>query len=240
MTSQKSLNNVNRNDFVRSLKESLLFPVIAFIILFFFMTAPVISYVTNEDFLMQTVHNEISVFLTDTSSFYYMFAEIVPAGMVACGMLTAAKSFYYLVSKKQVNVFLSLGVKRNTMLKNRILSAVITLFTAVFVPMLIIYITNIVNFGMSAHLTKVFLYVTTMLFVSGLIGFALASMMFMVSGNIFEAAFSILAFISPAIKSVFVYFMGRSGAPRSTITSPAYCPTRSATPGRTKSRRHSP
>ncbi|MBQ4573513.1 MAG: hypothetical protein IJA80_09580 [Clostridia bacterium] len=193
MTSQKSLNNVNRNDFVRSLKESLLFPVIAFIVLFFTMTAPVISYVTSEDFLMQTVHNEISVFLTDTSSFYYMFAEIVPAGMVACGMLTAAKSFYYLVSKKQVNVFLSLGVKRNTMLKNRILSAVITLFTAVFVPMVIIYITNIVNFGMSAHLTRVFLYVTLMLFVCGLTGFALASMMFMVSGNIFEAAFSTIA-----------------------------------------------
>ena len=193
MTSQKSLNNVNRNDFVRSLKESLLFPVIAFVILFFFMTVPVISYVTEEEFLMQTVHNEISVFLPQDSTLYYMFAEIVPAGMVACGMLTAAKSFYYLLSKKQVNVYLSLGVKRNTMLKNRLLSAVITLFTAVFVPMLIIYIANIVNFGMSAHLTKVFLYVTTMLFVSGLIGFALCSLMFMVSGNIFEAAFSTIA-----------------------------------------------
>lgn len=193
MTSQKSLNNVNRNDFVRSLKDSILFPAIAFIVLFFFMTCPVISYVTAEDFLMQTVHNEISVFLPQSSSFYYMFAEIVPAGMVACGMLTAAKSFYYLLSKKQVNVFLSLGVKRNTMLKNRILSAVVTLFTAVFVPMVIIYITNIVNFGMSAHLTKVFLYVTTMLFVSGLIGFALCTLMFMVSGNIFEAAFSTIA-----------------------------------------------
>lgn len=193
MTSQKSLNNVNRNDFVRSLKESLLFPVIAFVVLFFTMTAPVIGYVTEEEFLLQTVHNEISVFLPQSSSFYYAFAEIVPAGMVACGMLTAAKSFYYLLSKKQVNVFLSLGVKRNTMLKNRLLSAVITLFTAVFVPMFIIYIINIVNFGMSAHLTKVFLYVTTMLFVSGLIGFALCTLMFMVSGNIFEGAFSSLA-----------------------------------------------
>ncbi len=193
MTSQKSLNNVNRNDFVRSLKESLLFPVIAFVVLFFTMTAPVIDYVTKEDFLMQTVHNEISVFLPQSSSFFYMFAEIVPAGMVACGMLTAAKSFYYLLSKKQVNVFLSLGVKRDTMLKNRILSAVITLFTAVFVPMFLIYIINIVNFGMSAHLTKVFLYVTSMLFVSGLIGFALCTLMFMVSGNIFEAAVSSIA-----------------------------------------------
>ena len=193
MTSQKSLNNVNRNDFVRSLKESLLFPLIAFAVLFFTMTAPVIGYVTEEDFLLQTVHNEISVFLPQTSSFYYMFAEIVPAGMVACGMLTAAKSFYYLLSKKQVNVFLSLGVKRDTMLKNRVLSAVITLFTAVFVPMFIIYITNIVNFGMSAHLTKLFLYVTSMLFVSGLIGFALCTLMFMVSGNIFEAGFSTIA-----------------------------------------------
>lgn len=193
MTSQKSLNNVNRNDFVRSLKESLLFPLIAFLVLFFTMTAPVISYVTAEEFLLQTVHNEISVFLPQSSSFYHMFAEIVPAGMVACGMLTAAKSFYYLLSKKQVNVFLSLGVKRNTMLKNRILSAVITLFTAVFVPMFLIYIINIVNFGMSAHLTKLFLYVTSMLFVSGLLGFALCTLMFMVSGNIFEGAFSSLA-----------------------------------------------
>ena len=100
MTSQKSLNNVNRNDFVRSLKESLLFPVIAFVVLFFAMTAPVIDYVTEEEFLLQTVHNEISVFLPQSSSFYHMFAEIVPAGMVACGMLTAAKSFYYLLSKK--------------------------------------------------------------------------------------------------------------------------------------------
>ncbi len=193
MTSQKSLNNVNRNDFVRSLKESLLFPLIAFAVLFFTMTAPVIGYVTEEEFLLQTVHNEISVFLPVSSSFYYSFAGIVPAGMVACGMLTSAKSFYYLLSKKQVNVFLSLGVKRDTMLKNRVLSAVITLFTAVFVPMVIIYITNIVNFGMSAHLTKLFLYVTSMLFVSGLIGFALCTLMFMVSGNIFEAGFSTIA-----------------------------------------------
>ena len=48
MTSQKSLkNNVNANDFKRSLVGSILFPVIAFIVLFVFVTAPVIQYVTS-------------------------------------------------------------------------------------------------------------------------------------------------------------------------------------------------
>ena len=66
--------------------------------------------------------------------------------------------------------------------------------------MVLIYVINIVNFGMSAHLTKVFLYVTILLFVCGLVGFALCSMMFMVSGNIFEAVLSTisLSFIAKA------------------------------------------
>ena len=81
-----------------------------------------------------------------------------PVGMVLCGMLTALKSFYFMLSKKQVNVYLSLGIKRSTMVTNRLVSCVISLFVAVFVPIFMVYITNIVNFGISAHLTKLFLY----------------------------------------------------------------------------------
>ncbi|MBO5332901.1 MAG: hypothetical protein J6B37_02170 [Clostridia bacterium] len=189
MTSQKSLNNVNANDFKRSLVGSILFPAIAFFVLFVFVTAPVIQYVTSESYLVAKEHNEYTMFLAPGSTFSYMF-DLLPVGMLACGMLTALKSFGFLLSKKQVNVFLSLGIKRNTMFVNRLIPAIITLFVAVLVPMLIIFIINIACFGFSTHLLELFLYITSLLFVCGVTGFALASLMIMVSGNIVEVAVS--------------------------------------------------
>lgn len=193
MTSQKSLkNNVNRNDFKRSFIGSLPFPAIAFLVLFIFVTIPVIQYVTSQDYFVAKEHNEFSMFLAPGSTFQYGF-ELLPVGMVICGMLTALKSFYYLLSKKQVNVFLSLGIKRNTMFTNRLISGVIALFVAVFVPIFIVFITNAICFGMSAHLIKLFLYLVSLLFVCGLTGYAITSAMTMVSGNAFEVAFSAIS-----------------------------------------------
>lgn len=193
MTSQKSLkNNVNANDFKRSLVGSILFPAIAFFVLFVFVTAPVIQYVTSESYLVAKEHNEYTMFLAPGSTFSYMF-DLLPVGMLACGMLTAVKSFGFLLSKKQVNVFLSLGIKRTTMFVNRFIPAIITLFVAVLVPMLIIFIINITCFGYSTHLLELFLYITSLLFVSGVTGFALASLMIMVSGNIVEVAVSTIS-----------------------------------------------
>ncbi len=190
MTSQKSLkNSVNSNDFKRSLIGSLLFPAIACFVLFMFITFPVIQYVTSESYLVALEHNEYTMFLAPGSTFMFMF-DLIPIGMVACGMLTAVKSFGFLLSKKQVNVYLSLGIKRNTMYFNRLISAIITLFVAVLVPMLIIFIVNIACFGYSTHLLELFLYIISLLFVSGVTGFAIASLMIMVSGNIVELVVS--------------------------------------------------
>ncbi len=192
MTSQKSLNNVNKNDFKRSFLGSLPFPAIAFAVLFIFVTIPVFSYVNDNAFKLATEPLEYSMFLAPHAMFYYSFWAL-PVGMVACGMLTALKSFYFMLSKKQVNVFFSLGIKRTTIVTNRFMSGAIALFVAVFVPIFMVYVTNIVNFGMSAHLTKLFIYFVSLLFVCGLAGFAITSAMMMVSGNIFEAGVASLA-----------------------------------------------
>ncbi len=193
MTSQKSLkNNVNANDFKRGLVGSILFPTIAFLVLLFTMTVPVLQYVTSEGYLKESTHEEVSMFLASNSVFYYMF-DLVPIGMVICGMLTAFKSFNYLLSKKQVNVFLSLGIKRNTMFFNRFISGIICLFISVFVPMLLVYVINIANFGLSIHLTELFLYIVSLLFICGVTGYAITSAMIMVSGNLFEVAISSVA-----------------------------------------------
>ncbi len=187
MTSQKSLkNNVNLNDFKRSLSGSLMFPIIAFAVLLFTVTFPVISYVTSEEFIKTPIHPELQMFLGPGSTFAYS-PELMFMGMVFCGALVAVKSYFFLVSKKQVNVFLSLGVSRKTMFINRTLSAIITLFASTFIPVFIVYLINIAKFGASAYLTSVFLYFVAGLFISGMVGYAIASFAMMVSGNIFEA-----------------------------------------------------
>ena len=205
MTSQKSLkNNVNLNDFKRSLTSSLLFPIIAFLVLFFMVTVPVISYVNTEDFIKTPIHPELQMFLGPGSTFAYS-PELMFMGMVCCGALVAVKSYFFLVSKKQVNVFLSLGVTRNTMFINRTLSAIITLFASTFIPVFIVYLINIAKFGASAYLTSVFLYFVAGLFVSGMVGYAIASFAMMVSGNVFEAGLTgaALSFTPFMLYSVF-------------------------------------
>lgn len=187
MTSQKSLkNNVNFNDFKRSLKGSLLFPTFALVVLLISFTFPVIAYVTGEEFKMMMIHEEVSMFAT-FDSLGSAFFSLFPMGMVICGMMTAIKSFYYMLRKNQVNVFFGMGITRKTMFINRTLAGIISLFVSVLIPMLIIYIVNITTFDYVAHATEIFLYAVSMFFVSGLAGFAIGTMATMISGNIFEA-----------------------------------------------------
>lgn len=188
MTSQKSLkNNVNLNDFKRSLLGSILFPAIALVVLFISFTFPVVSYVSSEEFKTMLDPVDVSMFLVNISLGSDLFS-LFPIGMLICGMMTAIKSFYYMLSKKQVNVFFSMGVSRKTMFLNRIVSGIISLFISVLVPMLILYVVNLTTFDYPAHATEIFLYAVSMFFVSGLAGFAIGTMAMMISGNIFEAA----------------------------------------------------
>ena len=191
MTSQKSLkNNVNFNDFKRSFLDSLIFPIIAFVVLFASVTFPLIDYVTSEQFKTTPIHNEVQVFVSDYS---FVDVSMLFMGMVCCGILVAVKSFGFLVSKKQVNVFLSQGVTRTTMFVNRVVSGVITLFISTLIPILIVYFINIDKFGLTAHLTSTFLYFVSGLFVNGLAGFSIGSFAMMIAGNVFEAGLTTVA-----------------------------------------------
>ena len=135
-------NNVNFNDFKRSLNGSLPFPIIAFIILIAFTVFPVVDYFYNTTRQSGTPYSLVYIFF-DSSSLFYTAFELLQVGMVLCGMMTAAKSFYFWLSKKQVNVYLSIGVTRTRMFINRLVSGAITLFASVFVPFTIIYLMNV-------------------------------------------------------------------------------------------------
>lgn len=188
MTLQKSLkNNVNFNDFKRSLKGSLPFPAIAFAVLIVFAVFSVVGYFYNTTRQPGTPYDVVYIFF-DSSSLFYSAFELLQVGMVLCGMMTAAKSFYFLLSKKQVNVYLSLGVTRTRMFINRLVSGAVTLFTSVFVPFTIIYLMNVAELGANTQMTNVYVYIVLSLFVASMVGFAISSFAIMVTGNIFESA----------------------------------------------------
>ncbi len=205
MTSQKSLkNNVNFNDFKRSLKGSLPFPAIALAVLMIFTVFPVVGYFYNTTRQPGTPYDLVYIFF-DSSSLFYSAFEVLQVGMVLCGMMTAAKSFYFLLSKKQVNVYLSLGVTRTRMFLNRLASGAITLFVSVFVPFTIIYLMNIAELGEIAQLSNIYLYIVLSLFVASMVGFAISSFAISVSGNIFESAITMgtVSFLPSLIVNLF-------------------------------------
>ena len=206
MTSQKSLkNNVNFNDFKRSLKGSLPFPAIAFAVLIVFAVFPIVGYFYNTTRQPGTPYDLVYIFF-DSSSLFYTAFELLQVGMVLCGMMTAAKSFYFFLSKKQVNVYLSLGVTRTRMFVNRLVSGAITLFVSVFVPFTIIYLMNVAELGATAQMTNIYLYIVFSLFVASMVGFAISSFAMMVTGNIFESAITMgtVSFLPTLIVNLFI------------------------------------
>lgn len=205
MTSQKSLkNNVNLNDFKRSLKGSLPFPAIALAVLIVFAVFPVVGYFYDTTRQPGTPYDLVYIFF-DSSSLFYSSFELLQVGMVLCGMMTAAKSFYFFLSKKQVNVYLSLGVTRTRMFVNRLVSGAITLFVSVFVPFTIIYLMNVAKLGATAQMTNIYVYIVLSLFVASMVGFVISSFAISVSGNIFESAVTMgtVSFLPTLIVNLF-------------------------------------
>lgn len=193
MMSQKSLkNNVNFNDFKISLKAPFIYPLIALAVLLFSETFPVIQYIFSKEFITGDRKIAHQIFLSPNSILAYN-VDFLFMGMFFCGLLTAFELFRFLISKKHVNVFLSVGLTRARMYFNRISAGIILLFVSSVLPIFITYLVNISQFGVSAYMTKVFLYFALSLFVSGLAGFSIATVAITVSGSVVDFGFVTVA-----------------------------------------------
>lgn len=189
MTSQKSLkNNVHINDFKRSLVDSLMFPIIALLVLFVFITVPVLKSFAKYTLVSKGL---LYCFISDTSAFIGSF-YLLQLGMVMCGMMTATKIFKFMLSKKQVNVYFSLGLTRTTIFLNRFFASTVTLFLSVFIPITIVLFANIAYIGVSAELVKAYLFFVSSLFICGMVGFSIAAFGINISGCMFETCLTTL------------------------------------------------
>ncbi|MCH5170634.1 MAG: hypothetical protein J1F24_05040 [Oscillospiraceae bacterium] len=195
MTSQRFLNDkVNSRDFLRSLKDACLAPIVALIVLSIKYVIPVASFakelrtnLTYKDLLSK--REIISYFGGALEDYgYYYGASIIPIIMIFCGMFMALMLFRFAFKKKSVNVYYSMGITRTRLFLNRILAGAIELLVATVIPLFITFITNVSLFGYNVHQLKLFAYYTFLLFTSGLAGLVIGAFAASISGSIIEMA----------------------------------------------------
>ena len=192
MTSQRFLNDkVNSRDFLRSLKDACLAPLIAIFFLSYKYIAPLASFaktlrndIMYKDLLVK--REIISYFGGTTNDEYYYTESLVPIIMIFCGMFMALTLFNFAFKKKSVNVYFSMGITRTRLFVNRILAGALEIFAATVIPLFITFIVNVTMFGYNVHQLKLFAYYTFLMFTCGMAGLVIGAFAASVSGSIIE------------------------------------------------------
>ena len=191
MTSTKSsVNHAARYDLKRCLKENALIPFVLTVLSSYLLWYFVKSTYNGEEFLW-TFFNEYTGFDETLFSMGYM----------SSGALMAIKAFFFLTSTKRCNVYLSAGIERKTLLKNRLSTSLVYMFISCIVPLIVGLIANGIFYSVAADTVKSAVYLSLCFFLNMLLGFGAASAVMLSVGNIIEATgiYAVLAMIPSTI-----------------------------------------
>jgi len=207
MTTNQSSTNAFKYTYKSGLKGLPILPAIAsFGVLSFF----VLLFSGVELLTRQPIYNsegDVSGYVSASQKYIALFFEdteymLMPclALVALCGLAMAICTFTFITSKKQVNVFYSLGITRTKLFLGKYLSGVTLLAISIFTPMFIALILNLASLGFSGAVFKIFfLYLFAFLFVS-VSAFTITATVFSCVGTIFEAGvFSAIILFLPDI-----------------------------------------
>lgn len=195
MTSEKSLTDAAaRFDLRRCFKTNFLLPLLPFLLLCGTNIMAVIDYNSqNTDTVFRYV-------LFDAEGLFSRGVYIIQIFLVIIGIFTAVKAFAFLTSVRQTNVYFSAGLSRMQLLKNRLLSCLVCLFAAVFLPMLLAVALNAVFFSITPALLAAAFYYGFAFFADLLFGFALGCVFMLLVGNVLEGVcYSLMAGAVPTV-----------------------------------------
>lgn len=196
MTSQRFLNDkVNSSDFLRSLKDACIAPIIAFFAISFYYIGPIVTFAKelkkNLEYIeLLKKHEIISYFggLVQEGGYY----EVKPITiiMIGCGILMAISLFSFAFKKNSVNVYFSMGITRTRLFVNRIAAGALEILAVSVIPFLIVFIANISLFGYHSHQLTLFAYYSFLMFTSGMAGLTIGALAASVSGSRIEMMFT--------------------------------------------------
>lgn len=205
MTSRKSLQNNFGYAYRSGLRDNSLFAILNTVFLsLFFVVMPIMTFRNNTSTNRET--GEVSVVnFKEQFSFLFtqsmeMFRYIVIAGLIGVGLLVGITTFKFITGKKTVNVYYSLGIKRQKLFAAKYLSGLTLIAFSVLLPMLVSLIANISVLGTNKFMFPAFAYLTLGMFSVAAVSYTITAVVFTLVGTVFEGAlFSGILILFPEI-----------------------------------------
>ncbi len=220
MTSAKSSVNPFRFTLLRAMRKNFIFPAVIAVAVFI-------------NSVCLGIFEELSHFPNlaregDTIRAYFkgsiyilgagdMASELFLAFLMLLAMAAAITVFDYMMYKKSVNVYFSLGITRKQMFLANYFGGVILLVLSVIIPMLITLVVNLAVFGSSPELWKAWVFYVLGISLALIYAFTVAAAVCTRVGTVIEAVvYSAVMLILPVIIAylcdfLFKYFV--YGAP---------------------------
>lgn len=193
--SKSSADYAAKYDLKRCFKSGFLFPFFACVIFLFVLLGTLSSSFQDEDYIYRIFRNDMYEWYTLLQYIYAAF-----------GALTGLASFSFLASVKKSNVYLSMGISRKQLVKNRIISSTVYIALASVLPFILAIILNHIYLTVESGLIKACGFYALVYFGDMLLGFAVASILTIITGNIIESGvWSATALLTP---TAIVYLMG--------------------------------
>lgn len=157
----------------------------------YFLTISILMLIAGVILFVNPIKDELSLSRIIPMSLGGRFeyrAIIYTALFSALGMLGALSSFGLLLSKKQTNMYLSMGISRKQLFRNRVISFAIHSAVPIFIFMAIAVVMNVRYFGFSWIIIQHGFIQLLALYTSSLIGFGIGLAAIFLAGNIIEFA----------------------------------------------------
>lgn len=205
MTSRKSLQNNFGYAYRSGLRDNSLFAILNTVFLsLFFVVMPITTFRNNTSTDRQTGQVSVVNFKEQFSFMFTnsmeMFCYIVIAGLIGVGLLVGITTFKFITGKKTVNVYYSLGIKRQKLFAAKYLSGLTLIAASVLLPMLVSLIVNISVLGTNKFMFPAFAYLTLGMFSVAAVSYTITAMVFTLVGTVFEGAlFSGILILFPEI-----------------------------------------
>lgn len=205
MTSRKSFQNNFGYAYRSGLRDNSLFAVLNTVFLsLFFVLMPIMIFRENTSTDRETgavsVINFKEQFSFMFTSSMEMFRYFVIAALLGVGLLVGITTFKFITGKKTVNVFYSLGIKRQKLFAAKYLSGLTLIAASVLLPMLVSLIVNISMLGTNKFMFPAFAYLTLGMFSVAAVSYTITALVFTLVGTVFEGAlFSGILILFPEI-----------------------------------------
>lgn len=205
MTSRKSLQNNFGYAYRSGLRDNSLFAILNTVFLsLFFVIMPIMTFRNNTSTNRETGQVSVVNFKEQFSFLFTqsmeMFRYIVIAGLIGVGLLVGITTFKFITGKKTVNVYYSLGIKRQKLFAAKYLSGLTLIAASVLLPMLVSLIANISVLGTNKFMFPAFAYLTLGMFAVAAVSYTVTALVFTLVGTVFEGAlFSCILILFPEI-----------------------------------------